>query len=67
MAAFLAMIHVGAKGRTASQIKDSLQMSSFPDEQMYPAFESLIRGLKVIPYISTICSVQTNVYQFQIS
>ena len=48
VASVLAMIHAGAKGYTASQIKDSLQLSSYPGEKIYPAFGNLVKGLKVI-------------------
>ncbi len=48
VASVLAMIHAGAKGYTASQIKDSLQLSSYPDKKMYPTFGDLFKGMRVI-------------------
>jgi len=48
VAAVLAMTHVGAKQSTASQLKDSLQLSQFPDEKIYEVFGNLINNLRVI-------------------
>jgi len=48
VAAVLAMTHVGTKENTASQLKDSLQLSSFPDEIIYEVFGSLTNNLRVI-------------------
>ncbi len=48
VAAVLAMTHVGAKGNTANQLKDSLQLSQFTDEKIYEIFGNLIKNFRVI-------------------
>jgi len=47
MATVLAMAHVGAKGNTAIQIKNALQLTNFPSEQIYATIGNLVRSIKV--------------------
>jgi len=47
MATVLAMAHVGAKGNTAVQIKNALQLANFPNEQLYSTIGNLVRSVKV--------------------
>lgn len=47
LATVLAMAHAGAKGNTAIQIKDALQLANFPDKQIYSTIGNLVRSVKV--------------------
>ncbi len=44
----LIMAYVGAKDTTAYQIKNSLHLTKFSDEEIYETVGNLVRSLKVI-------------------
>ena len=47
LASVLAMTHVGANGNTAKQLKKTMQLANYTDEQMYEAFANLVQSIKV--------------------
>jgi len=49
VATVLAMAHAGAKGNTAIQLKNTLQLTSFPyDQQIFTTIGNLTRSVKVV-------------------
>ena len=47
VATVLTMAHAGAKGNTAIQLKNTLQLTYFPDEQIFATIGNLVRSVKV--------------------
>jgi len=47
VATVLAMAHAGAKGNTEIQLKNTLQLNKFPNEQIYSTIGNLVRSVKV--------------------
>lgn len=41
------MAYVGANGNTAKQLKKTMQLANYTDEQMYEAFANLVQSIKV--------------------
>ena len=47
LASVLAMTHVGANGNTAKQLKKTMQLANYTDEQIYKAFANLVQSIQV--------------------
>lgn len=47
MAAVLAMVHVGAKGKTATQMKEAMHLSNFTDDKISAVIGELVKTTKV--------------------
>ena len=67
VAAVLVMTHVGAKGITATQPKDILGLSHFPDEKICEVFGDFIRDLIVKTHIQSYALVVLNTFFSPIS
>jgi len=48
LASVLAMALAGAKENTAIQLKETLQLTNFTDEEIYTTIGNLVRSVKVI-------------------
>lgn len=62
VASVLVMTHVGAKGITANQLKDILDLSHFPDEKICEVFGDFIRDLRVKTHIQSYALVVLNTF-----
>ena len=48
VAAVLSMVHAGAKGNTAKQLKSGLHLTNLTDEKINGVIGNLVRSIKVI-------------------
>jgi len=50
VATLLCMVHAGAKGNTAKQLKESLGLGNFSEQEMNDIIGNMIKSTKVLVY-----------------